>query len=295
MPEITKIEDMYVNLDTISGEYNFKDEKPKNIPEYQKWLFSKFNEKNSHERKRYYESVFLKAEGDFKKSNFWIQLTDNFKKYSDDYSVKTGYTLFSNYSSPELKPEILVKPYDSFILKTFRYNVINNNNWPNEPEDGWIPPSKGFSKINDLLRTLIVVKYLDGVDYIVEKIKDIDSNCKVEFKAKDDGYYAAHVYIKQTFEIPEFDWNTRKEDILIEIQITTQLQEVIRKLLHQHYEENRKKIEVESTKWQWDYKCDQFASNYLGHILHYIEGMIMDIRDKQDIKKFDTKEMTFHE
>lgn len=128
------------------------------------------------------------------------------------------------------------------------------------------------------------MKYLDGVEFLVEKIKSLDNDCKVEFKAKEEGYYAAHIYINRIFEIPKLDWNTRKEEFLVEIQITTQLQEVIRKLLHKHYEENRKKLkaDIESTKWQWDYKCDEFSSNYLGHILHYIEGMIMDIRDKQN-------------
>jgi hypothetical protein len=29
------------------------------------------------------------------------------------------------------------------------------------------------------------------------------------------------------------------------------------------------------------YRTEEFRANYLGHILHYIEGMIIDIRDKQ--------------
>ena len=70
-------------------------------------------------------------------------------------------------------------------------------------------------------------------------------------------------------------------DIPIEIQITTQLQDVIRKLLHIYYEERRKKITEDDIKWQWDYKSDEFVANYLGHILHYVEGMIMDVRSKQ--------------
>jgi hypothetical protein len=28
------------------------------------------------------------------------------------------------------------------------------------------------------------------------------------------------------------------------------------------------------------YKSDEFAINYLGHILHYLEGTIVEIRDK---------------
>ena len=41
-----------------------------------------------------------------------------------------------------------------------------------------------------------------------------------------------------------------------------------------------KKIKKEKI-WQWNYKSDEFAANYLGHILHYVEGMIIEIRDKK--------------
>ena len=77
------------------------------------------------------------------------------------------------------------------------------------------------------------------------------------------------------------DFKTEKIMVSIEIQITTQLQEVIKKLLHKYYEERRKRIEKPSVKWQWDYKSDEFSTNYLGHILHYVEGMIMDIRESR--------------
>ena len=69
--------------------------------------------------------------------------------------------------------------------------------------------------------------------------------------------------------------------MLVEIQITTQLQEVIRRLLHKYYERQRSGRSTSDLKWQWDYKSDEFAANYLGHILHYVEGMIMDVRDKR--------------
>ena len=46
--------------------------------------------------------------------------------------------------------------------------------------------------------------------------------------------------------------------------------------------EKRKRITKENVKWQWNYKGDEFTANYLGHILHYVEGMIMEIRDKQE-------------
>ena len=124
---------------------------------------------------------------------------------------------------------------------------------------------------------------------MIDKIKFICEQqslpCQIFFEAREEGYYAAHLYTKQKFEIPKVTWDTEKVEISIEIQITTQLQEVIRKLLHKYYEERRKKVKKEDVKWQWNYKSDEFIANYLGHILHYIEGMIMEIRGKQ-------KEMT---
>ena len=67
-----------------------------------------------------------------------------------------------------------------------------------------------------------------------------------------------------------------------EIQVTTQLQDVILKLTHKIYEDRRQKGKDDSNKmWQWDYESEEFSANYLGHVLHYIEGMIMGVREKQ--------------
>ncbi|MGA8916838.1 MAG: hypothetical protein WB474_12690 [Nitrososphaeraceae archaeon] len=35
------------------------------------------------------------------------------------------------------------------------------------------------------------------------------------------------------------------------------------------------------TNWKWNYKSDLFSSSYLGHILHYVEGLILEVRHKQ--------------
>lgn len=129
-----------------------------------------------------------------------------------------------------------------------------------------------------------VVKYIDGVEYM---INDLEKYCekfglshKVRFEAREEGYYAAHLYTRQKFEVPNVQWDTEIVNVSIEIQVTTQLQDVIRRLLHRYYEDSRKKMERDE-KWQWNYKSDEFAANYLGHILHYVEGMIIEIRDKE--------------
>jgi hypothetical protein len=78
--------------------------------------------------------------------------------------------------------------------------------------------------------------------------------------------------------------NSRDEEkrFQVEIQISTQLKEVLRELTHPYHEKRRKSVRKPSDKWQWDYACDEFVPNYLGHLLHYVEGMLMQMRDRHE-------------
>jgi len=260
---------------------NKKPKKPKYPNEYKEWLKKEHKVEISDRTRTYYESVTSKIKTDFGKSDFWTQLTENLREFDSEYRLKTGYPLLA----PGFKPGLYIKPFDSFLLKTFKKNILENKNWSNEPEGGWILPRNWYSKINDIIRTLFVVKYLDGVEFMIDKIKSICEQqglpCRIFLEAREEGYYAAHLYTKQEFEVPRVTWDTEKIKVSIEIQITTQLQEVIRKLLHKYYEGKRKRVKEEDIKWQWNYKSDEFVTNYLGHILHYVEGMIVEIRERQ--------------
>jgi len=256
--------------------------KPQDIPKYKEWLKEKHNIEISDRTETRYDSVTGKVKLNLKSSELWMKLTENLKVYDDEYKLQNGYPLLISID----KPIIFIKPFESFLLKTFRKNILQNKKWPNEPNGGWILPDNWFIEINDIIRTLFVVKYLDGVEFLMEKIKSFcgqhNRECETFLEAREEGYYAAHLYTKQEFEVPGVTWDTEKIDITIEIQITTQLQETIRKLLHKYYDERRKLIKKkEEKKWQWDYTGDEFVANYLGHILHYVEGMIMEIREKQ--------------
>lgn len=258
--------------------------KPENISEYKKWLKEKHEVEVKKQDQVFYDSVTMVVKQDLELSDFWNELTGNIPVYDQEYLVKTGYPLFI----PNLKPELRIKPFSSFLLKTYRKNVLENELWPNEPEEGWILPSNWFSRINDIVRTLFVVKYFDGVDFILKKISFLcgqhNMESTISLEAREEGYYAAHLYTKKDFEIPRRTWDTERVKIKIEMQVTTQIQEVIRKLLHKYYEHKRKMVKKPLEKWQWDYTCDEFCVNYLGHILHYVEGMIMDVREKQKEK-----------
>lgn len=257
-------------------------EKPKCLKEYKEWLERDHQVKVTKRTETYYESVTAKVFRDYAKSDFWTSLIKNLGEFDSEYKSQTKYDLLLTEKD---KPELHIKSFDSFLLKTFRKNVLLNENWPYKPEGGWILPDKWYSRINDIIRTLVTVRYLDGVEFLIEKMSGLCERYnlpfKVSYEAKEEGYYAAHFYTHQEFEIPGPMWDTEKTEVSIEIQITTQLQEVIRRLLHKYYEEKRQQAREEYRKWQWDYKSDEFVANYLGHILHYIEGMIMDVREKQ--------------
>ena len=254
--------------------------KPSNIEQYKQWLKENHQVDITNIVKNHYESVTDKMQQQFQKSVFWRQLGGNLHEYDAEYYLNTGYSLLQNTTLPD----ILVKPFDSFLLKTFRKNILENDRFPESPMEGWILPENWYLRINDILRTCTVIKYLDGVEFMIGKIRSLcekngkDFECT--FEAREVGYYAVHLYTKEEFEVPRIDWDTMKVETSIEIQLTTQLQEVIRKLLHKYYEEKRLSSIQSERMWQWDYRSDEFATNYLGHILHYIEGMIMEIREK---------------
>jgi hypothetical protein len=263
-------------------------DKPGNLPEYEKWLKEHFNFEMTPREKMYYEQVVVRMKADFENSGFWTQLLVILDDLKDKYLLDRGYEL---YASP-YPPVVHTKPFESFFLKTFRKNILLNDQWPKPPVNGWIIPSNWLTRTSDVLRTLLVVKFLDGVEYVSEALKDFCNGasvpCRVDFEAREEGYYAAHFYAINVFEIPRRNWDTETIPVETEIQVTTQLQESIRRLLHHYYETRRVSggnKEKDVKKWQWDYKSEEFATNYLGHILHYVEGMIMEIRDKQERTK----------
>lgn len=102
---------------------------------------------------------------------------------------------------------------------------------------------------------------------------------------REEGYYAYHFYV--TIEVPFLDESFKKinSEIEIEIQLTTQLQEVLKELTHQFYQVNRLRSDNNS-KWKWNYKTNGFKLSYVSHTLHLLESIIIEIRDnKTDVNQ----------
>jgi ppGpp synthetase/RelA/SpoT-type nucleotidyltranferase len=272
---------------------------PRTLRQYRQWLADKllpafYDDKQAEfedplERAEdEYEDITSQIRNSFEHSEFWQQFSANYDHYNSEYASKNDYGLFL-FPTP---PKLLVKSFDSLINKTFRKNVLENPNRPLEPEEGWYLPNNWYEKINDIIRTRIIVKYLDGVELMTSAIASIAAGCSLScespsFEGKLTGYYAVHFIIPYESEISKVPYDTERKKSLVEIQIMTQLHESIERLLHKYYEEKRVSAGVETQEWYWNYASDQFAANYLGHILHYADGMVMNIRERQKRHGYD--------
>lgn len=256
--------------------------KPATKDEYVTWAKKELSiEWLAFRNQRYYEAVSEEMRRQFESGPIWEGFLEQLEEVSSQYLLDTQYQLLP----PKPIPSFVTKPYASVIDKSYRKNIINNPNWPDPPTGDWIKPDNCYQKFNDIVRSTIVVRYLDGVEIIANVLKDIcDSNkaqVDISMEARDNGYYACHCGVSQTFETSTPSWDTMTFTGCVELQITTQVQEVLRQLTHKYYEDRRISVAVTSKKWQWDYRGQDFTANYLGHILHYVEGMILELRDKR--------------
>jgi hypothetical protein len=270
-------------------------ETPKDYIEYIEWWNRYCNPKIGLPEKKLYDFVTEHVRYNFENSPAYKNLIQLLSDYDAEYRLNCGFDLLM------VKPEdnkITPKEWKNFISKVRRKNIILNNNFDTsdwdfdkcKPKDDWITPDNWFERIHDIVRTTIVVKYFDGVEFILNKLcehfEDYNYKCQPDWEAREEGYYAAHLNVITEYEIP-VDLNTLKKNISVEIQVTTQIKDVISKLTHKYYEYRRECLVPPDTKWQWNYKSEEFTPNYIGHILHYIEGTIMQVRNME--KKDDVR------
>lgn len=253
---------------------------PKTIAEYLDWHELALGITIDSHRRNQYESSARWIREQTQQSSFWLSVTPQLRELDAQYLRGTGYYLLFDRATPD----IVWKPFDSAVDKAFRKNVLLNHRWPQPPEDGWISPDNWFARINDPIRTFIVVKYLDGVPFLASGLEKIAQERNVpvtiDFEAREEGYYAAHIYAKLKGEIFRMPWDTEEVQYSFEVQVTTQLQDVIRPITHPFYVTRRSRPERLATKWQWQFDTDEFRANYLAHTLHHVEGLIVDVRDR---------------
>lgn len=122
-------------------------DRPENVSQYRKWLLKRHGVRVDIALQNYYETVVSRLRNAFLASDLWKQLAAGLAECDDKYLARTGYPLLLTRPAPELRS----KPFDSYILKTFRKNVLSNDLWPEPPKQGWVLPGRDFSRVTTWL------------------------------------------------------------------------------------------------------------------------------------------------
>jgi ppGpp synthetase/RelA/SpoT-type nucleotidyltranferase len=239
------------------------------------------------------EGRYLHLQGDLKQtfevSEFWRQLCDRLDQWSERYEKENEAPLF--HAVPQA-PRLLAKPWESFLSRTWRENVGSaNKNWPSPPEGGWWLPDCWYERAWDIVRTRIVVRYLDGVTMLADEITKLANQRRFGLRAlqeredKETGYYAIHVIVQHPFVVPALDYTEAEHRSSgIEIQVMTTLAEVISQLTHVYYEDRRDAASpIRGTIWDED-RSEEIAEDIEASALweqsQAVEHEVMKLRKR---------------
>ncbi len=75
----------------------------------------------------------------------------------------------------------------------------------------------------------------------------------------------------------------------LEIQVTTQLQEILGDLTHPYFQISRIDPNSPDRKWKWETDSNRFRSAYMCHTLHLLEAIMIDLRDKNTPQQLQQK------
>jgi ppGpp synthetase/RelA/SpoT-type nucleotidyltranferase len=254
--------------------------KPEGMDEYMEWatanLDSPFNDQKIDSL---YDTNMNNIFNGVSQHPFFVGFSRKSKDWQKTYKDQTKTDLFIDSDEPKL----VVKPFSSTVEKTYRQNVLWNRNFPQPPKGGWYTHQNVYSRLNDLVRGSLVCRFIDGPSFVAQAIEDYAGEHGLESRQytheRDDGYYAFHVYIKFPVTLIDLEWNKTEATAEVEIQLTTQLQEVLRSLTHKFYESQRLAQNPDKGKWKWDFSSSRFKVGYLSHTLHLLESVILESRD----------------
>ena len=233
-------------------------------------------------------------------SPFWTALRSSFADWNAAFLAEhEGFQLLESSQQPQ---NVGKKSFRSAVNKSYRRNVRENKRWPRPPEPPpstapialedrfdddprlWFGPNNWLTDFPDIFRVRLVATYFDGVRFLVDKVENLarqstSKSPEAEFRASSDGYHAAHVRVYHELETLGFPQRDDiKVDVKLEIQVVTAIHDSISKMLHSVYEDWR--LNGPPRDWEWDHESLAFSVNYLGHTLHYLEGMIVNARNQ---------------
>jgi ppGpp synthetase/RelA/SpoT-type nucleotidyltranferase len=256
-------------------------EKPKTVDEYVAWARDNLGANFGGPIKRQYENNQVVAASTVAKHPFFSGLSQFLNDVEAKYFSEQNHHLLMESDVHVFNLDH--KSYASALDKVFRINVVHNKEWPAELSEGWLTHDNWFSRLDDILRGTIVCKYIDGPEILGRLLKTYADGCGVSCslvsRQLDRGYYAYHFYVDIPVEIADLQYEAVNINLKVEIQLTTQLQEVMYKITHIHYTNERSKLDADRENWKWDVKSNRFKAGYIAHTLHLLEAIILELRD----------------
>lgn len=229
-----------------------------------------------------YEMTVAAASDNIAGSHLWTSLPSVMEEVARDYRQTYSCDLLS-MATPN--PVLVKKPFESAVNKSFRLNVLWNRNFPLEPSGGFVTPDTWFSQLDDVIRTTIVCRYIDGPSRLIAALTKRATQLGLAVTdrsvSRDEGYYGHHFYTRHPTLVARHNSVAEDGSVSLEIQVTTQMQDLLRALTHRFYEEDRLRSKPDSS-WKWDFQSRKFTARYLAHTLHLVEALVVKVRDGAD-------------
>ena len=216
-------------------------------------------------------------------SPFWKAVIDRQPAWSNEFTQQTAGGLLM---SAEL-PKFLGKGEERIRSKSFDCARDRDSHTPRKiwPVGG--PP---VPMLNDLVRTRVVCQFVDGVEFLSEKLDLLATELGIPHsrfrEGRLEGYFAQHFYFDQNVFF-RFNRTVNPTTIKCEVQVATGLATTIQAQVHTVYSKWRGQREKRDD-WQWNPKDPRYIARQLGHMMHLADGLLVQLRDAA-IPKHDEK------
>lgn len=203
---------------------------------------------------------------------FWTEVKKRVDQWRSEYKQEKGTDLFT----PAGLPNFSGKGSESIKKKLLRRCQC---------EPGYIKkamPKSGapIPRIGDLVRTRIVCRYIDGVEFIASKLeqlaKEMELNPRRRREGRLEGYFAQHLIVDGEVFF-RFGGGSEPTRIVCEVQVASELATTMWTASHPIYEFSRD-VEKSPEDWQWNPNDPRFIANQLGHMIHLADGLLVQLR-----------------
>lgn len=224
--------------------------------------------------------------------NFWSLLQDNCNQWALEVGVSPLWRTatsrlqawrqdYRRISGTDLLTADVLPPFVGKGAPRIQQKVVQVCEKQGSLEACFSTPDVPVPELNDLVRTRIACKYMDGVEFLTTHLfglaEELGCDPKRMRQGKLEGYFAQHL----TFTAPvifRVGGAPKSVTIRCEVQVATELSTRVWEAAHGIYEHAR--VQAESPdEWQWNPTDPRFISRQLGHMVHLADGLLIQLRD----------------